>query len=311
MRGIISPKLSDFIEQANIAAAQAKADGVILTPSLVRANLDKLNVFIGQGPDLALVQDQVFNTPTHAIPVRVYSPAPTKTLPVLIHYHGGGHMCGSIDLYDAISRKIAKAGHCVVVTVGYRLAPEFPYPAGIDDCQYVLAHYKKVLKGVNFNQQLIIAGDSAGGAICTTLASKNIINEQVNIDKQILIYPNVDYTLSLPSVRENGTGFLLEKSKVDWYFDSYFQHNEPRQKVSPLYMPMAATMPETLIFNASCDPLRDEAIAYEQALLNAGVKVTRHQFDGMIHAYMLLDSMVASECQKTYDIIGNFICCSS
>ena len=307
MRGVISPKLSEFIEQVNITAAQAKENGVVMTPSLVRENLDKLSVFIGEGPDLALVNDYIFTTQSHDIPVRVYSPAPTENLPVVIHYHGGGHMCGSVDLYDAISRKIARAGHCIVIAVEYRLAPEFPYPAGVDDCQYVLENYQQSLTGVCFNKQLIIVGDSAGGAICTTLASKNITNAQVNIDKQVLIYPSVDYTLTLPSVTENGTGFLLEKAKVDWYFDSYFQHNEPRKSVSPLFMPVASTMPETLIFNAGCDPLRDEAIAYEAALKQAGVKVRRYSFDGMIHAYMLLDSMVASECQQTYEMIGEFI----
>jgi ribosomal protein S18 acetylase RimI-like enzyme len=195
MRGVISPKLSDFITQVNVAAEEAKASGILFSPSLVRGNLDKLEVFIGQGPELAYVKGTFFDTPTHVIPVRVYSPAPDEPLPVVLHYHGGGHMCGNIELYDAISRKIAKAGHCIVIAVEYRLAPEFPYPAGIEDSQYVLEHYQQVLTEVEYNQQLMIAGDSAGGAICTTLASNNITSDKVKIDKQILVYPSVDYTL--------------------------------------------------------------------------------------------------------------------
>jgi len=307
MRGIISPKLSDFIAQVNVAAEEAKASGILFSPSLVRGNLDKLEIFVGQGPELAYVEEASFNTPAHVIPVRVYSPAPDEALPVVIHYHGGGHMCGNIALYDAISRKIAKAGHCVVIAVEYRLAPEHPYPAGIEDCQYALAHYKEVLTQVKYNQQLIIAGDSAGAAICTTLASDNIGNGMVNIDKQILVYPSVDYTMSSPSVDENGTGFLLETNKVEWYFNNYFQHHEPRKNVSPLFMPMAANMPETLIFSAGCDPLRDEAFRYAENLKAVGVKVEHHTFDGMIHAYMLLDSLVAKECEETYQLIGEFI----
>ncbi len=307
MRGIISPKLKGFIEQANLAVATAKMNNVPFTPSIVRENLEKLSVFIGLGPELAYVQEDSFVTPSHAIPVRVYSPAPDEALPVVIHYHGGGGMCGNIALYDTISRKIAKAGHCVVIAVEYRLAPEFPYPAGIEDSQYALAHYQEVLTQVKYNQQLIIAGDSAGGAICTTLASSNINNDAVHIDKQILVYPSVDYTMDNPSINENGTGFLLETSKVEWYFDSYFQHNEPRKNVSPLFMQMAANMPETLIFSAGCDPLRDEAFIYAKALQAAGVKVEHHSFDGMIHAYMLLDSLVPEECEETYRLIGEFI----
>jgi len=307
MRGILSAKLSGLIEQANLAAKEAKENGVQLTPSLVRENIEKLSVFIGEGPDLSFVQESAFTTPTHRIPVRIYSPDPEKSLPVVIHYHGGGHLCGSIALYDPISRKIAKAGNCVVIAVEYRLAPEFPYPAGIDDSQYALEHYQEVLSDVKFNQQLIIAGDSAGAAICTTLASKNIGNSTVNIDKQILVYPSVDYTMSSDSIEENGTGFLLEKEKIVWYFNQYFQHDEPSKSVSPLFMPMAETMPETLIFTAGCDPLRDESYAYAQALEKAGVKVEEYTFDGMIHAYMLLDSFVKSECDETYRMMGGFI----
>lgn len=307
MRGIIADKLNGFIEQANIAAEQAKESGVQLTPSLVRGNLEKLSVFIGEGPELAFVQDNAFTAPTHNIPVRVYSPDPEQALPVVLHYHGGGHMCGSVGLYDTISRKIAEAGNCVVIAVEYRLAPEFPYPAGVDDSQYALEHYQDVLSGVNYNQQLIIAGDSAGAAICTTLSSKNIDNSTVKIDKQIIIYPSVDYTISCKSMEENGTGFLLEKEKIIWYFNHYFQHTEQSKQASPLFMPMAASMPKTLIFTAGCDPLRDESIAYGRALIQAGVQVEQHTFDGMIHAYMLLDALVKSECEETYRLIGEFL----
>ena len=307
MRGIISDKLSGLMEQANIAAKEAKDSGVEITPRLVRDNLDKLRVFIGEGPELVFVKDKVLTTSTHTIPVRVYSPAPEKALPVILHYHGGGHMCGSIDLYDTISRKIAAIGNCVVIAVEYRLAPEYPYPAGIEDSQFALEHYQDVLSDINFNQQLIILGDSAGGAICTTLASNNIGNSAVNIDKQILIYPSVDYTMSCKSVEENGVGYLLEKEKMVWYFNQYIHQKELSKQASPLFMPMARCMPKTLIFTAGCDPLRDESIAYAEALTETGVKVEQHSFDGMIHAYMLLDCIVKSECDETYRLIGEFI----
>ncbi len=313
MRGVISDKLKDFIAQVNLTATEAKQNGVKLTPNLVRTNLDKLAVFIGEGPELSYVEekkltsDVVGGADYYSVKVRVYSPSQKEKLPVVVHFHGGGHMCGGVVLYDAISRKIAKAGHCIVIAVEYRLAPEFPYPMGIDDCQYALEHYKEVLTKVNFNEQLMIAGDSGGGAICTTLASNNLNNDAVKIDKQILIYPSVDYTMSSASVDENGTGFLLEKEKVLWYFEHYFQAQESREKASPLFMTMDRNMPETLIITAGCDPLRDEGIAYKNALIKQGVNVELHVFDGMIHAYMLLDSLVTDECRQTYQLIGKFI----
>ncbi len=316
MRGIISKKLVDFIEQVNLAAVQATKDSVQLTPALVRANLDKLSAFIGEGPGLAYVSDKKFVTEqyltlNHSISARIYSPAPKESLPVLLHFHGGGHMCGSIELYDAISRKIAKAGHCIVIAVEYRLAPEYPYPAGIDDCQFALENYQQVLNDINYRQEVIIAGDSAGGAICTTLSSKNLTNDTVNITKQILIYPSVDYSMSFSSFAENGTGFLLEREKVIWYFNQYFQgkylDEQARKQVSPLYMAMNKSMPKTLVFTAGCDPLRDEGLAYIKALQELSINVEHHHFEGLIHAYMLLDSLVVSECEQTYKAIGEFV----
>jgi acetyl esterase/lipase len=314
MRGVISNKLKDFIEQVNIAALTAKKEGVKLTPQLVRSNLNKLSPFVGEGPKLSYVKDKVLTTESGVnIAIRIYSPEPNKALPVVIHYHGGGHMCGSINLYDAISRKIAKAGHCIVITPEYRLAPEYPYPHGINDCQFVLENYRKVLSELLFNDKLFIAGDSAGGAICTTLASNNLCNEQVNIDKQILIYPSVDYTMSFKSIEENGQGFLLENEKVAWYFEQYFQKKEiteqktVQKNASPLFMPINCNMPETLIITAGCDPLRDEGLAYRDALLAQKVSVKHHHFDNLIHAYMLLDSLVESECEASYQFIGKFI----
>jgi acetyl esterase/lipase len=307
MRGIISEKLHDFIKLANIAGQLAKADGVQLTPSLVRKNIAKLSAFIGEGPPVTYVKDSTFETLTHRIGLRIYSPNPEQALPVVLFYHGGGHMCGNIDLYDAVSRRIAKSGHCIVIAAEYRLAPEFPYPSAIDDCQYVLAHYQELLTEVKFNDRLVIAGDSCGGAICASLASKNIGNVNIKIEKQVLIYPSVDYSMSSNSIEENGSGFLLEKDKIAWYFDNYFQHNEHYRLVSPLYMPMDANMPETIIFTAGCDPLRDEGFAYGQALSKFGVKVEQHSFDGMIHAYLLLHNLIIEECEKTYQRIGEFI----
>lgn len=308
MRGIISPKLKDFIDQVNSAAITAKNEGVIFTPELVRENLNKLSVFVGEGPKLDYVQDNTLTTSSSInIAVRIYSPDPNNALPVVIHYHGGGHMCGGIELYDAISRKIAKAGNCIVITPEYRLAPEHPYPLGLNDCKYVLEHFQEVLIDLQWDGQVIIAGDSAGGAICTTLAMDSLENSNLKIDKQILIYPSIDYTLSSNSTKTNGNGYLLETKKVNWYFDHYFQHNEDRVKASPLCGKITNKLPKTLIFTAGCDPLRDEGIAYAGALTAAGVPVHHQHFESLIHAYMLLDSLLVEECQKTYQIMGEFI----
>jgi len=307
MRGVISQKLAPFLAQANEALAQAKAEGMTFSPDLIRANLNKLAPLMGKGPQLNLIEDRRFVIEGRIIPVRIYSPAPEQALPVVIHYHGGGHMCGSVELYDPICRKVAAQGQCIVISVEYRLAPENPYPAGIDDCRYVLAHYKECLTDVNYSDDIYIMGDSAGGAICTTLAMNSQTDFSLKIDKQILIYPSVDYHGGHASLTENGTGFLLELDKIAWYFQQYFQRYKEFKVASPLHGEITSKLPETLIITAGCDPLRDEGSAYVKALKNVGVQVKHHQFDGLTHAYMLLDNLVAEECQQTYQMVADFI----
>jgi acetyl esterase len=307
MRGIVTEKLTPFLAQVNEAIAESKKQGIPFSTELVRANLDKLSTFIGQGPELTFVEDRGFKTDGRVIPVRVYSPSPNEVLPVVIHYHGGGHVCGSVALYDPICRKVAQQSHCIVISVEYRLAPEYPYPAGIDDCGYVLANYQECLEGLKFTPQVYIMGDSAGGAICTTLAMLSQQDASLKIDKQILIYPSVDYTGQQASFTDNGYGFLLEQDKIKWYFNQYFQHNEDPKTVSPLLGKMSQALPETLLITAGCDPLRDEGLAYVKALQGVGVLVQHYQFDALVHAYMLLDALVEEECLQTYNMISDFI----
>lgn len=315
MRGIISPKLVSFLEKANKAMAEAKAIGQGFSAELVRQGLDNLAPLIGSGPHMSIVKNSYLATASHNIPVRIYNPAPNDTLPVLLHFHGGGHMCGSVDLYDPISRKLAIAAQAIVICVDYRLAPEHPYPAGLDDCQQVLTHYQSLLFDMKHSDEVFIAGDSAGGAICTSLVMKNQYNESVNssvkIAKQILIYPSVDYTMSSASIEENGQGFLLEQDKIHWYFQQYFHANSLDQakitQVSPLLGKFSVNMPSTLVITAGCDPLRDEGLAYAKSLTEVGVEVEQHSFDGMTHAYMLLDELVSEECLATYRLISEFV----
>ncbi|NCO71164.1 MULTISPECIES: alpha/beta hydrolase [Shewanella] len=315
MRGIVSPKLTDFLALANSNIALAKQHNVQFTPAILRENLNKLGALMSDSPSVSYIADKAFTLTDRAIPIRVYSPAPEQPLPVLVHFHGGGHMCGSVALYDPICRHLASIVQCVVISVEYRLAPEFPYPAGLDDCEHALIHYAELLDDVNHQDSVTIIGDSAGGAICTSLSMKSLTDKQIKIDQQILIYPSVDYTLSSPSLDSNGTGFLLETPRIKWYFEQYFQLPESLSKqqieqvklASPLLGPINAHLPKTLIFTAGCDPLRDEGIAYANALTAAGVEVEHHAFDGMIHAYMLLHDLVKEECMATYQHIAAFM----
>lgn len=271
--------------------------------------MQKLSAIGGQGPEIAYVSDGSFfieKSTRFAIPFRIYSPAPTKPLPVVIYLHGGGHMCGGIETYDAISRRIAKITNSIVITPDYRLAPEYPYPQAIGDCEFLLSHYRALLNGLPFKEELILAGDSAGGALAATLSASDNIEAPV-ITKQILIYPSLDYTMNQPSINTYQTGYLLEKAGIGWYFDNYLQHGEDRKQVSPLYSPAGARTPATLIIIADCDPLQDEAYAYADKLRIAGAKVNTHTARGMIHGFMQLHSLVQEECAQVYELMNEFV----
>jgi len=322
MRGTVSEKLTPLLEQVNIAIAQAKASGAAFEPSVIRQNLANLSAYMIPGPEVAVVKNSTLMINGQSITLRIYHPAPEKALPVLLHFHGGGHMCGSAELYDPISRELAIAANAIVICLDYRLAPEHPYPCGLNDCQYLLENYQSLLQGYRYNEQLYIAGDSAGGAICTSLVMNNIDNPAIKIAKQILLYPSVDYTMSCPSVTENGQGFLLEADKIRWYFEQYFNlkdvalsadrnSNSPASQVitkaSPLFGAFDSRMPSTLVITAGCDPLRDEGVLYAEKAKQAGVSVEHFQFDDLIHAYMLLSKLIPEQYQQTYRIIKQFI----
>jgi acetyl esterase len=318
MRGSVSEKLAPLLQQVNAAIEQAKASGLAFEPSVIRQNLENLSAYMIPGPEVALVKNSVLKIKPHNIAVKIYHPAPEKALPVLLHFHGGGHMCGSAELYDPISRELAIAANAIVICLDYRLAPEHPYPCGLNDCQYLLENYQSLLKDLRYNDQLYIAGDSAGGAICTSLVMNNMDNPAINITKQILLYPSVDYTMSCSSIVENGQGFLLEADKIRWYFEQYFNLENIAMttdsttsalitKASPLLGTFNSRMPSTLVITAGCDPLRDEGILYVKKAKQAGANIEHFQFDDLIHAYMLLSKLVPEQYQQTYQIIKKFV----
>lgn len=308
MRGVLAEHLSGFIDGVNKAIAQAKIDGVVPNPELAREKLSSLSAFVTHVPEIAYVKQSKLKVHEHQVPVKVFSPDPSAKLPVILFYHGGGHMCGDIELYDPMCRKIAISGRSVVISVDYRLSPEFPYPAGLDDAELLVKHYQSLLTEVHFDaERLYIAGDSAGGAICTSLTMRKEKDPELNFTKQILIYPSVDYTMSSASFDDNGVGFFLEKARVQWYFDNYFLNEEDRKACSPLFAPVSNKSPETLIIIAGCDPLRDEGLAYGNKLKEQGVTVETVVFDNMIHAFMNIEDLVPKECEALFGSIGEFV----
>lgn len=311
----LDPGLRAWLAAVNRAQAE-RAGAAPDTPSSVRQALATLTRKLGgQGPELPSICDTALVHERRRIPLRLYDPLPESDKPVCLFLHGGGHMAGGIEVYDAIARRLAAASGHLVVAVEYRLAPEHPYPAGLDDSLAVAAQLWPLLadRGVRVSPHLAIAGDSGGGALTATLCAHLARHPlpahpggQYRLTRQVLIYPSLDYTLRHDSIARYGQGYLLEAKRIRWYFDHYFAHAEDRHAVSPLYMP-AAGLPPTLIITAGLCPLRDEALAYRASLEAAGVPVQHRDMPGLIHAYLNLHELVPEACAATYAAIGAFL----
>lgn len=254
------------------------------------------------------------------IPVRIYHSNVTRTSSatatkkaaapgVLFFIHGGGHLSGSVEVYDPVARHLAVSTGDTVIAVDYRRAPENPFPAGLEDARTVLLQAYHLLdrQHIPYTRQLTLVGDSGGGAFSATLTAEMQSAHPHLINRLVLIYPSLDYTLGWPSVKENGTGKLLDESKVRWYFDQYFQHGEDRRAHSPLAMPVTKAWPPVLLFSGGLDPLRDEDFAFVARLKAAGIPVWHEHFPDVVHAYLMLENLVPEEAKATYQAIGEFV----
>ena len=269
-----------------------------LTPEEGRAAYRALGQAFGPGPDLARVEDRAAPGPAGDIPLRVYAPQSEGPLPVLVYYHGGGFVIGDLESHDRPCRELCKAAGCLLVAVDYRLAPEHPFPAAVEDSLAALhwiADNAAALGGDP--KRLAVGGDSAGGNLAAVMALLARDGGPA-LRLQLLVYPTVDRRIErYPSTEENAEAPFLGKVTMEWFMGHYLgtaevteAHLDPR--VSPLLADSHAGLPPALTLTAGFDPLRDQGTAYHEALTGAGVDSTLHAFDNMPHAFFQLSGLV-------------------
>jgi acetyl esterase len=238
------------------------------------------------------VADRLLPTPAGEVPVRVYQPSAAPHHPVLVYCHGGAFFLGSLNTHDAIARELANATQCTVVSVGYRLAPEHAFPAGLEDCyavvRWIAAHGGEL--GWD-GQTLAVAGDSAGGTFAAAVAAKAHDDGLRCITHQVLFYPSLDLDFDAErhaSLTTNAVGYGLETAMLKpfnaFYLGSGADPADPL--VSPLKREDLRGLPPAFIVTAEHDPLRDEAEQYGQRLAEAGVPVTVRRYDGAGHGFV-------------------------
>jgi acetyl esterase len=239
----------------------------------------------GPGEPVAEVRDLEIDAPGGPIPVRVYRPEGDEPLPVVAYFHGGGWMLGSIESFDTVVRALANAAGAIVVSVGYRLAPEAPFPAGLEDCLCAtrwLAGHAGELGGDP--RRLAVAGDSAGGNLAAVVARR--LRGEVDLRMQVLIYPVADAGCNTASYREFGERHGLTAASMQRFWNLYLDGSDGLvPDASPLRAKDLAGLPPAYVLTAGFDVLRDEGEAYAEALREAGVPTTARRFDGAIHGF--------------------------
>jgi acetyl esterase len=239
----------------------------------------------GEGEPVAEVRDLEIDAACGGIPVRVYVPEGERPLPVVCYLHGGGWVLGSVGSFDTVVRALTNASGAIVVSVEYRLAPEHPYPAGLEDALCVVRWLRANAGELGGDpDRLAVAGDSAGGNLAAVVARR--LREEIPLRMQALIYPVTDAGVNTPSYREYGESHGLTAASMRRFWNLYLDGADGMDPdASPLRAEELAGLPPAFVLTAERDPLRDEGEAYAEALRDAGVDVTAKRFDGTIHGF--------------------------
>ncbi|MFD6890812.1 alpha/beta hydrolase [Streptomyces sp. NPDC059957] len=241
--------------------------------------------------EVGSVEDTAVPGPAGRIPVRVYRPAGGGPVPTVVFFHGGGWLTGDLDTHDEVTRRMCRDVNAVVVAVGYRLAPEHPFPAAYDDCLAAVHHAADHIEDYGGRRdRLAVAGDSAGGNLAAAVAL-TFRDEGRPLAAQLLVYPATDFVGDHPSGTENATGYVLRTQDV-LDLQHLYAGDDPAVRgsfrVSPLRAEKFTGLAPAVIGTAQYDPLRDEGNAYAEALRDAGVDVFARTYDGLIHTFLNL-----------------------
>jgi acetyl esterase len=237
--------------------------------------------------------------------IRVTIPGSDGNFPVLIFFHGGGWIGGGIESYDRLCREFTNELNAVVVNVGYRLAPEHPFPSAFEDCvaslNWVMGHAQEIRGDLT---EVAVAGSSAGGNLAAAIALDSRRREW-SLALQVLVYPVIDSRMDTPSYEKFAEGFLLRRDQMAWFWDQYAP--SPVDRTDPLLSPAHAKdltgLPPAVVVTAEFDPLRDEGEEYASHLRSSGVKVSSRRAIGQTHGFLSLLGVIPSAHRAFEDLV--------
>ena len=258
--------------------------------------------------EVARVENRALPGPAGEIPVRIYTPAGgAAPRPGLAYFHGGGFVIGSLDTHDGTCRQLANAAECVVVSVDYRLAPEHPFPAALEDCYAATRWIAERAGALGVDPaRIAVAGDSAGGNLCAVVALLARERGGPALVHQLLLYPVTDYAFDTPSYAENADGYLLTRAMMAWFWNHYLETEADGANplASPLRAASLAGLPRAHVITAEFDPLCDEGEAYAARLVEAGVPTVATRYDGMIHGFFSMAGVLDAGKRALAEVAG-------
>ena len=282
------------------------------SPEDARARMDMIGMLESPAEPVSVVRDFTIAGPQQELPLRLYSPTSLKHMdpqPALVYFHGGGWVIGSITSHDRLCRAIANAAACIVISVGYRLAPEHKFPAAVLDCEagfrYVATHAAEL--GVDPNR-IAVGGDSAGGNLAAVVAVRARDSGGVQPKAQLLIYPATGHGIETASRKRFAEGHLLTSGTMRWFADHYLRDTNDayRPEASPRLVEDLSGLPSAYVLTAEYDPLCDEGEEYAHLLHEAAVPVTLRRFGGMIHGFIQLTA-VAPVTRTAIDEVSDWL----
>jgi acetyl esterase len=273
-----------------------------------REALESLLRFMAPAPAAARIEERQLAAADGPVPLRIYTPmaGASTSLPGLVYFHGGGFVAGSLDTHDGIARALAAASGCRLISVGYRLAPESPFPAAIVDAYAAVCAVAARAEEFDIDPaRLAVGGDSAGATLAAVVCQLAAQRQKPRVALQFLLCPIMDFAAQTPSRRTLGAGYFLDEATLrhdlEHYLGARAEVGDPR--VSPLRARELGQLPATCIHTAEFDPLRDEGREYAERLERAGVRTVYRCHPGMIHLFYGMGAVIPYAA-TAYSMIG-------
>ena len=269
-----------------------------------RAAIAALAAGAGDPEPIHGVEDRRIPGPGGDIPIRIYTPEGDGPLPLLVFFHGGGWVIGSIATHDGLCRQLANAAGCIVVSVDYRLAPEHAFPAAAEDA-YAATRWVGENAGTIGGDatRIAVGGDSAGGNLTAVVALMARDRGGPRLVFQLLVYPVTDAPSDNASYRENGKDYFLTTAQMEWFWRLYVGSapNLDDPYLCPLRAKNLDRLPPALVVTAEHDPLRDEGEAFARRLDEAGVAARAKRYAGVFHGFFAMGSLLGRGREATDD----------